>query len=120
MSNYLLIMVLDDSNRLNEVLEAWRSAGIKGITIFESTGLNRVLPRHTAQPMFVGFSQMFGGGRVGHNTLFAIIDSLELAEAAVQATEGVIGSLNDPHTGIVCVTPVAKVWGLPEEIEEVE
>lgn len=115
MDNYLLILVLDDSTRLNEVLEAWRTAGIQGITIFESTGLNRVLPRHTAQPMFAGFGQMFSSGRVGHNTLFAIIDSLDLAEAAVQATEAVIGPLTSPHTGIMCVTPVAKVWGIPEE-----
>ena len=115
MDNYLLIMVLDDSNRLNEVLEAWRSSGVQGITIFESTGINRGLPRHSAQPMFAGFGQMFGGARVGHNTLFAIIDSLELAETAVEATEAVLGSLSDPHTGIVCVTPVSKVWGIPEE-----
>ena len=115
MDRYLLIMVLDDSNRLNEVLEAWRSAGVQGITIFESTGMNRVLPRHAAQPMFAGFGQVFGGGRVGHHTLFAIIDSLELAEAAVGATEAVIGSLDDPHTGVVCITPVLKVWGIPEE-----
>lgn len=115
MDRYLLIMVLDDSNRLNEVLEAWRTAGIQGITIFESTGVNRVLPRHSAQPMFAGFGQMFGGGRVGHHTLFAIIDSLDLAEAAVESTEAVIGKLTDPHTGIVCITPVLKVWGLPEE-----
>jgi hypothetical protein len=108
-------MVLDDSNRLNEVLEAWQTAGVRGITIFESTGMNRVLPRHTAQPMFAGFSQVFGGGRVGHHTLFAIIDSMALAEAAVLATEAVIGSLNDPHTGVVCVTPVVKVWGIMEE-----
>jgi hypothetical protein len=115
MDSYLLIMVLDDSNRLNEVLEAWRTAGIRGTTILESTGLNRVLPRHTAQPMFAGFSQMFGGGRVGHQTLFAIIDSLELAEAAVSATEAVIGKLTDPNTGIMFVTPVLQVWGLPKK-----
>jgi hypothetical protein len=115
MDRYLLIMVLDDSNRLNEVLEAWRTAGIRGTTILESTGLNRVLPRHTAQPMFAGFGQMFGGGRVGHQTLFAIIDSLELAEAAVSATEAVIGKLTDPNTGIMFVTPVLQVWGLPKK-----
>lgn len=111
---YMLIMVLDDSTRLNEVLGAWRDAGILGITIVESTGLNRVLPRHTAQPMFAGFSQVFGGGRVGHHTLFAIVDSIALAEAAAAATEGLIGDLTKPHTGIICALPVAQVWGLPE------
>jgi hypothetical protein len=43
---------------------------------------------------------------------------MDLAEAAVQATEAVIGPLNNPHTGVVCVTPVTKVWGIPEEAGE--
>jgi hypothetical protein len=111
---FMLIMVLDDSTRLNEVLRAWMDAGVKGVTIIESTGLNRVLPRETAQPMFAGFSQIFGSGRVGHNTLFAVIEDVALAETAVAATEAILGDLRQPHTGIVVVVPVVKAWGLPD------
>ncbi len=111
---YMLMMVLDDGAHLNEVLDAWVSAGIKGVTVLESTGVNRVLQRTEAQPMFVGFSQFFGSGRVGHNTLFAVIESVALAETAVAATETIIGSLSEPHTGIVFVLPVTKTWGLAE------
>jgi hypothetical protein len=111
---YMLIMVLDDSSRLNEVLEAWIEAGVKGVTILESTGVNRVLPRDSASPMFAGFTQIFGSGRVGHNTLFAVIDDLEIADAAVTATEGILGDLTKPHTGIIFAVPVSKTWGLPE------
>ncbi len=111
---YMLMMVLDDSTRLNEVLQAWMSVGVKGVTIIESTGLNRVLPRETAQPMFAGFSQIFGSGRVGHNTLFAVIEDVALAETAVTATEAILGDLRQPHTGIVFVVPVVKTWGLPD------
>lgn len=115
---YLLIMVLDDSSRLNEVLAAWVQAGILGITILESTGLNRILPRHTASPIFAGFSQMFGSGRVGHHTLLAVIDSLDLAEKAVAATESVLGDLSQPNTGLIWALPVAKTWGMPEPYDE--
>ena len=115
---FLLIMVLDDSTRLNEVLEAWKGVGIPGITILESTGLNRILPRHTAKPMYAGFSQVFGSGRVGHHTLFAIINSLELANAAAEATELVLGDLTLPHTGIVCALPIAQTWGIPEPYDD--
>lgn len=115
---YMLIMVLDDSTRLNEVLQAWRDAGVKGVTIMESTGVNRVLPRAVAGPMFAGFSQIFGSGRVGHHTLFAVIEGLELAETAVVATESVLGNLTQPHTGIVFVVPVVKVWGMPSPYGE--
>ncbi|MCA9970169.1 MAG: hypothetical protein KC425_08135 [Anaerolineales bacterium] len=111
---YMLVMVLDDSTRLNEVLGAWVEAGVKGVTIMESTGLNRVFVRTTAQPMFAGFSQIFGSGRVGHNTLFAVIEDLETAERAVAGTEALLGDLRQPHTGIVFAIPVAKTWGLPE------
>ncbi len=111
---YMLMMVLDDSTRLQEVLQAWRSAGVKGVTIMESTGVNRVLPRTTAGPMFAGFSQIFGSGRVGHHTLFAVLEEMEVAEAAVAATEAILGDLTQPHTGIIFALPVVKVWGLPQ------
>lgn len=108
---YLLVMVLDDSTRLNEVLAAWMAAGATGVTILESTGVNRVLLRHKAEPAFAGFSQIFGSGRVGHNTLFAVIDTLDLAEAAVAATEEVLGNIKEPDTGIIFAVPVARAWG---------
>lgn len=111
---YLLIMVLDDVAHLSEVLEAWIGAGVKGVTILESTGVNRILMRTEAQSMFMGFTQLFGSGRVGHNTLFAVIDSLAVAEAAVEATEAVVGDLTKPHTGIVFALPIAHTWGMPE------
>lgn len=111
---YMLVMVLDDSSRLNELLASWVEAGVKGVTILESTGVNRVLPRDTASPMFAGFTQIFGTGRVGHNTLFAVIEDLETAEAAVSATEKLLGDLTKPHTGIIFALPVIKTWGLPE------
>lgn len=111
---FMLVMVLDDSTRLNEVLEAWIESGVKGVTILESTGVNRVLPRDSASPMFAGFAQIFGSGRVGHNTLFAVIDDLEIADVAVKGTERVLGDLTKPHTGIIFALPVVKTWGLPE------
>lgn len=114
---YLLVMVLDDSTKLNEVLEAWVEAGIQGITILESTGLNRVLPRHAPEPMYASFSYLFGSARSGHNTLFAIIDSMEVAQAAVSLTEAVVGDLAQPHTGIICAVPIARTWGIPEPYE---
>ncbi len=111
---YLLVMVLDDVRHLGEVLEAWTAAGVRGVTILESTGMHRVLRRTEAQAAYMGFSRMFSGGHVGHNTLFAVIESPEVARAAVAATEAVLGDLRQANTGIVFTIPVSEVWGLPE------
>ena len=40
--SYLVVFVLDDIDRSQDVLDAWESAGVNGITIIESTGLGRV------------------------------------------------------------------------------
>jgi hypothetical protein len=111
---YLLVMVLDDVAHRDEVLQAWVEAGVGGVTILESTGINRVLRRTQAQPMFMGFGQIFGGGRVGHNTLFAIVESMAIAEAAVKATERIIGDLTRPDTGVIFAVELSKTWGLPQ------
>lgn len=110
----MLVMVLDDVAHLNDVLQAWTDAGVGGVTILESTGIDRILRREQADSAFAGFSQLFGSGRVGHNTLFAIIDNLATAEAAVAATERVIGDLRGPSTGIIFAMPVLQAWGTGE------
>ncbi len=108
---YLLVMVLDNSEHLNDILDAWQRAGVPGITILESTGVNRILERNRADPAFAGFGQIFGAGRVGHNTIFSIINDLALADTAVAETEKLIGSMSQPHTGVIFTVPVAKTWG---------
>lgn len=115
---FLLVMVVDDPGKLDDVMRAWVKAGVPGVTVLESTGIHRVLTRETAHPAFAGFGQMFGGGHVGHNTLFAVVESMEVAEAAVEGTEEVLGDLDKPHTGLVFALPVARTWGMPEPYDE--
>ena len=109
---YLLVMVLDNVSHLNDVLDAWTKAGVPGITVLESTGVHRVLQRQQPEAAFAGFSQIFGGGRIGHHTLLSVVDELEVAERAVAATEKIVGSLQNKHTGIAFAVPIAKVWGV--------
>jgi hypothetical protein len=40
-----VVFVLDNPALLTDELEAWTSAGVKGITIIESTGVQRVRSR---------------------------------------------------------------------------
>jgi len=112
-----LMFVLDNPSLLNDVLEAWTSAGVKGITILESTGVHRVRDRASAQdtPMMLGFSRLLRTDQVGHNTLFAVVEDLEVAERVKEATEAAVGDLTGPHTGILFALPVAAVWGLPKQ-----
>ena len=44
----------------------------------------------------------------------AIIESMDIAEAAALATEEILGDLSQPHTGIMSALPIEKTWGIPE------
>ena len=39
---YLVVFVLDNPDRCQDVLDSWENVGAKGITILESTGIGRV------------------------------------------------------------------------------
>jgi hypothetical protein len=112
-----LWLVLDNPALLNDVLEAWTDIGVRGITILESTGVHRVRSRTSAHdtPFMLGFSRLLRTDQVGHNTLFAVVPSMEIVEQLVEATEQIVGDLKQPNTGVLFATPVAAAWGLPKQ-----
>jgi len=112
-----LWLVLDNPALLNDVLEAWTDIGVRGITILESTGVHRVRSRTSAHdaPFMLGFSRLLRTDQVGHNTLFAVIPTMEIAEQLVKATEKIVGDLSQPNTGVLFAVPVATAWGLPKQ-----
>jgi len=46
---------------------------------------------------------------------FTIEERLAFIEAAVAATERIVGKLDGPSTGIMFALPISRVWGLPHD-----
>jgi hypothetical protein len=113
----LLWLVLDNPGLLNDVLEAWTDVGARGVTILESTGVQRVRTKVSDQdaPFLLGFSRLLRTDQVGHNTLFTVVPDMEIVERLVAATEGIVGDLSQPNTGVLFALPVAAAWGLPKD-----
>ncbi|MEZ4641781.1 MAG: hypothetical protein R3E31_03390 [Chloroflexota bacterium] len=47
-----------------------------------------------------------------HRTLFTVVDSDELVDKIIAATQSVIGDLNAPNKGVLFVLPVNRVIGV--------
>jgi hypothetical protein len=108
----LLIMVLDNPALLNRVLEAWTEVGVRGITVLDSTGVQRLRSQTGGDlPTFLGFRRLARTDQYSHCTLFSVTDA-ETVRRVVPATEAVVGDLNTPDTGILFTLPVGEVWGL--------
>lgn len=111
---YLVVLVLDDPDLCNDVLHAWEESGVGGITILESTGVNRVRRASYRDdiPLMPSLSELFKSSETHHRTLFSVVDSEEQAQSVVKATEAVVGDLQKPNTGLLFILPIYQVYGL--------
>lgn len=109
----LLVFVLDNMEQCPSVLDAWEGAGVTGVTILESTGLNRVRQGIRDDfPLMPSLRSMLAGRETHHRTLFSVVEDEAVLERAIEATQRVVGDLSEPYTGLLFVVPVDRVLGL--------
>jgi len=111
---HMLLFVLDDPNKLDQVLNAWESIGVTGVTILESTGINRHKQHQLAGKAFMaGINRLMQYDEEGHYTLFTIVKGADKVRACIEITETVVGNLKEPNTGVIAAWPVGIVKGVP-------
>jgi len=120
---YMVMFVLHDPCFLKDVLEAWDAAGVSGVTIFPSTGLRRLQTLDVLRediPLIPSLEDLIQQEERLNRTLFTIVDGDDMVDKVINATQSVIGDLNNPNTGILSVLPVVKTYGLnrKEEVDE--
>jgi nitrogen regulatory protein P-II 1 len=110
----LLVCVINDPAKVDEILEAFLEIGITGATVLESRGMGKTLVQE--QPIFAGFEKMLSGRTSTNKTIFSVIEDEEKVEKAICAVGQICGNLGKPATGIVFTLPIARVKGLKPEL----
>ncbi|MEW5830632.1 MAG: hypothetical protein AB1846_17205 [Chloroflexota bacterium] len=115
---YLILFVLDNPDKLEDLLNAWEEAGAGGATVLVSTGMNRMLNHGFRDdiPLMPGLDDFYKRIEDYHRTLFTIVKDDATLQKVVDATQGVVGDLNAPNTGILVVLPTAQVYGLEKNL----
>jgi hypothetical protein len=103
----MIFFVLDDPDKLIDVLTVWENVGITGVTILESTGLHRV----TRKAFPLRYVPAFYSNEERHQTLMAIVQDESCITACLLATESIVGDLNSPNTGVFTAWPLSVVKG---------
>ena len=115
---YLILFVLDNPDKLEELLDAWEAAGTKGATVLVSTGMHRISEGAIRDdiPLMPGLDDFYKRVEDYHRTLFTIVKDDEVLKKVVDATQKVVGDLNQPNTGILVVMPASQVYGLEKNL----
>ena len=81
----LLVAVINESEKLDEILSGFLELGITGATIINSEGMGRVLSHDI--PIFAGLQTLIARSRPQNQTLFSVIKEEEKVEGARPAPE---------------------------------
>jgi nitrogen regulatory protein PII len=109
----LLIAVIHDPAKLDEVLSGFLELGITGATVLQSEGMGSVLSQEI--PIFAGLQTLVAGARPQNRLVFSVIPETQV-EPAVALLQDVCGGLDSPGTGIAFTLPVDGVFGLAPEL----
>ena len=105
--------VINDPEKLDDILSGFIELGITGATIIGSEGMGRVLSHDI--PIFAGLQTLISRSRPQNRTLFSVVTE-DRVEPALALLQDVCGDLAGPATGIAFVLPVSRVVGLAPEL----
>lgn len=116
----LICLVVNDPLKVDEVVQIWVDKGVSGLTILDSSGwAGRMGKRVLADdvPLFPSIRGLLRGRERTNRTLFSVVPDGWDVDDLIEATEGVLGPLDDPDTGILFVLPVSVVKGLKSRLD---
>ena len=106
-----LFFVLNKVEKLNQLLEEFASIGVKGATIMSSTGMAHSLYDSDDHHAFASLRNYLDPKRKESKTIMMIVDEKEINKIII-TIEKVVGSLENPDTGIVFSVPVDFIRGI--------
>ncbi len=105
----VLFIVVNSSERLDEVIEALHASGVVGMTVVESAGVGR--GGHSgAGPVLVGLRRLMGRNRSHNTTLIALAEDGVISRAMAAVAE-VMEHFEKPGTGLLFTVTVDEVIG---------
>jgi nitrogen regulatory protein PII len=111
----LLIAVINQEEKLDEILSGFLDIGVTGATVIRSEGMGRVLSHDL--PIFAGLQTLLTRARPQNVTIFSVIREPQKVDGALALLQEICGDLNDPATGIAFTLELDRVVGLAPELD---
>ncbi len=104
----LLVLILNDESKVDEVLLLFSELGVKGATVMDSVGMGSILGIKI--PFFGKNNDLVQIDKPDNKTIFSVIDNETLLNKVINSVKNKI-ALDKPGTGFMFVIPVLEVYG---------
>ncbi len=107
----LVVIVLNKTERLERVLEAFEENGLTGATILDSRGMASELTLHEDYPVVASLRKMLNPEHRENKTIFMVVEDERVKDIS-RIVNQINGGFDKPDTGILFALPLSYVEGL--------
>lgn len=111
-----VFVVMPSLEKCRDVLDAWESLGVTGVTVLESIGLHKIRQLRAQRddvPLFPSLRHLMESEEYHHRTAFVVVDDDFDLDGLIEATEQAVGGDFDaPSSGLLFVVPVTRALGV--------
>ncbi|HHT63337.1 MAG TPA: P-II family nitrogen regulator [Clostridia bacterium] len=110
----MLVLILEDDDKVDEVLLTMSDLGIRGATLIDSAGMGAIL--RAQFPFTHEMRNLMQSKKIANKTILTVINNQELLRKTINALKSQL-NLDQPGTGIMFVVPVTEVYGIAQQSE---
>lgn len=111
---YLLVLVLNQTEKLEEILQELYETGISGSTVVDASGMGETTLEKI--PVVGGISALFNSPLSSNKVVFSVVQHEETINKAESVVESVVGDLDSGKKGIMFTLPLHRVKGFVSQI----
>ncbi|HUI71623.1 MAG TPA: P-II family nitrogen regulator [Spirochaetia bacterium] len=109
----LLVIVLNATEILEDVLEGLIETGISGATVVDSEGMGHIIEE---VPLFAGVRDVFRSARPRNKIIFSVTTDSQAREV-VDVLEKILGCAHEKGKGIAFFLPIESAIGIGKEAQ---
>ncbi len=107
----LLVLILNKTECLNEILSQFVQNNVKGATILDSRGMAHSLAEYDELRFFSSLRRVLDPDHKESKTILAVVSEEQISVVS-EIVNRVIGGLDKPDTGVIFTLPVNYVEGI--------
>ncbi|AEI14185.1 hypothetical protein Flexsi_0498 [Flexistipes sinusarabici DSM 4947] len=104
----LVLIVLNKTDLLEEVIEYFVEKDVKGGTVMDSVGMGKILTYDI--PIFAAFKELMIGSKASNKVVFTTVED-ELLEDFMSGLDKII-NFDEPGTGVAFTIDIDNAYGL--------
>ena len=117
---FMIMYISKDVAQAHEMLDVWVKAGVRGVTILESAGMQQLADGSGIRAdvgIIFSLNKLMKAQEIHHRTLFSAIADQATLDKVIAASTDYVGDWSRPDVGVLFVWPLTQAYGLDKHFK---